>query len=332
MRAAPRAAMGARMRRKVRTEVVQADGYEMRIVGVPRAGFRDVYHWLLRVPGWLALATVVGAYLVLNVAFALAYLAVGGVAGAASGSFLDAFFFSIETMGTIGYGAMYPASRAANAIMAVESVAGILVVAIATGLTFARFSLARARVVFSSRVAVGPYDGFPTVMIRLGNERRGRIVDAGFRLSLMRTQRTAEGRVEYRTTDLALVRDRAPALSRSWTILHRIAEGSPLAGETPESLAAQDAELTLQVTGTDETSLQPVHAQHTWLHSSIVWGTRLADVLSETPDGNVVLDLRRFHEVEPVAALPGFPYGLRAEPRSDRAEGAAPVAAAPPRG
>src|SRR5512140_2935692 len=207
------------MRRKDRTEVVLADGYEMRTIGVPAAGLRDLYHWLLRVPGWVALGTIVGAYLLLNALFALAYLAVGGVAGAAPGSFLDAFFFSIETMGTIGYGSMYPATRAANAVMAVESVVGILVVALATGLVFARFSLARARVVFSARVAVGPNDGVPTVMVRLGNERRGRIVDVGFRLTITRTQRTAEGGVAYRATDLPLVRDRAPALARSWTVL-----------------------------------------------------------------------------------------------------------------
>lgn len=300
------------MRRKERIEVVHADGYEMRTIGVPAAGLRDVYHWLLRVPGWVALGTIVGAYLLLNALFALVYLAVGGVAGAAPGSFPDAFFFSVETMGTIGYGTMYPATRAANAVMVVESILGIVVVALATGLVFARFSLARARVVFSRRASVGPYDGVPTVMIRLGNERRGRIVDAAFRLTLTRTLRSADGGVAYRATDLALVRDRAPALSRSWNILHRIVDGSPLAADSPESLAAAEAELTLAVSGTDETSLQPVHAQHTWTSDAIVWGTRLADVLSETPEGNVVLDLRRFHELAPTEPIPGFPYGEHA--------------------
>jgi inward rectifier potassium channel len=301
------------MRRKDRIEVVHADGYEIRTIGVPPAGLRDLYHWLLRVPWWGALSAIIGAYLLLNALFALVYLAVGGIAGAAPGSFLDALFFSVETMGTIGYGAMYPATRAANAVMVVESVIGIVVVALATGLVFVRFSLARARVVFSERVAVGPYDGVPTVMIRLGNERRGRIVDAAFRLTLTRTQRGADGEVAYRAIDLPLVRERAPALSRSWTVLHRIVDGSPIASDSPESLAAADAELTLAVTGTDETSLQPVHAQHTWANRSIVWGTRLADVLTETREGDLVLDLRRFHDLAPSAPIPGFPYGERGD-------------------
>jgi inward rectifier potassium channel len=309
------------MRRKDPIEVIHADGYDMRIVGAPRAGLRDVYHFLLRVPWWGTLAVITGGYLALNAVFALLYDLVGGVAGAAANSFLDDFFFSVQTMGTIGYGSMYPVSRAANALVALESVTGLVVVSLATGLVFARFSQARARVVFSARVAIGPNDGVPTVMIRLGNERRGRIVDAAFRMTLTRTERTAEGAVAYRATDLALVRDRAPALSRSWTVLHRIVPGSPLAGDTPESLAAGDVELTLAVTGTDETSLQPVHAQQTWVHSSMVWGARLADVLSETPQGDVVLDLRRFHDLAPAVPIPGFPYGERAAPPRPPATG-----------
>ncbi len=307
------------MRPRDRIEVLHADGYDMRTIGVPAAGLRDVYHWLLRVPWWVALGTITIAYLLMNALFALVYLAVGGVAGAAPGSFLDHFFFSVETMGTIGYGSMYPATRAANAVMVVESILGIMVVALATGLVFVRFALVRARVFFSRQVAVGPYDGVPTVQIRLGNERRGRIVDAAFRLTLTRTQRSADGGVAYRATDLPLVRERAPALSRSWTILHRIVDGSPLASDTPESLAAADAELTLAVTGTDETSLQPVHAQHTWPSSAIVWGVRLADVLSEAPNGDVILDLRRFHDVAPTEPIPGFPYGERPTARVDGA-------------
>jgi inward rectifier potassium channel len=253
-------------------------------------------------------------HLVENACFALGYVVVGGVTGAAPGSLVDAFFFSVQTMGTIGYGAMYPASRAANLLVVAESVAGLLTAALATGLIFVRFSLTRPRVVFSARVAIGPLDGVPTLMIRVGNERRGRIVDAVFRLDLTRTERTPEGVQIYRNVELHLVRSRAMALARSWMILHRLEPGSPLAADSPASLAAGDAELTLAVTGMDETSLQQIHAQHTWRDRSVVWGARLADVLSETPDGNVLLDLRRFHEVTPTAPIPGFPYGDGAPP------------------
>src|SRR5574341_1205070 len=226
-----------------RPRVIQrTDEYEVRVIGERPVGLRDLYHSLLRVPWWGALAVIVGGYLGLNALVAALFVTTGGIANAQPGSFADAFFFSVQTMGTIGYGSMYPATRLANALVVAESVTGLVVIALSTGLVFARFSQTRARVVFSSRAAIAPLDGAPALMVRVGNERRNQIVGATFRASLMRTTRTKEGVTIYRTEDLALARDRAPALSRSWLILHRIDGASPLHGEPPASRAAGDAE------------------------------------------------------------------------------------------
>jgi len=298
--------------RERRSEVLQGPGYQVRVVGVPAPRMRDLYHWLLRVTWPIAFAVITGSYLVLNALFALLYVTTGGIANAQPGSFLDAFFFSVQTMGTIGYGTMYPATRLAEAVMTLESVTGLAATALATGLVFVRFSLTRSHVVFSARIAVSPMDGVPTLMIRVGNERSGRIVGATFHLTLTRTVRTAEGMPIYRTVDLPLVRTLADALARSWTILHRIEPGSPLLEESPRSLAVKDAEITLSVSGTDETTRQLVHAQRTWPHGEMVWGARLADALSETSDGNLVLDLALFDEIVPTPATPDFPYGTGA--------------------
>jgi inward rectifier potassium channel len=149
---------------------------------------RDAYHALLKMPWWGAIAVIVSAYLILNALFALLYMATGGVAHAAKHSFLDAFFFSIQTMGTIGYGAMYPETRLANAVVVAESVAGLLLTAIATGIVFVKFSQTRGKILFSERVAIGPLDGIPTLMLRLGNERNNSIYDADMRLTLIRNQ------------------------------------------------------------------------------------------------------------------------------------------------
>jgi inward rectifier potassium channel len=299
--------------RTSRPEVIRRAGeYEVRVIGGRAVGLRDLYHAFLRVPWWGAIAAIVGGYLGVNAVFAGLFVVTGGIANAERGSFLDAFFFSVQTMGTIGYGTMYPATRIANVLVVAESVMGLIIAALATGLVFARFSQTRARVVFSSSAAIAPMDGVPTLMIRVGNERRNQIVGATFSATLMRTTRTEEGVTVYRTEDLALARQRAPALDRSWLILHRIDPGSPLYGHTPATLAASDAELTVAVSGTDDTSLQPVHAQHTWLHGSIAWGARLADVMSETQDGNLLLDLRQFHALTPTVPTDAFPYGSAA--------------------
>jgi inward rectifier potassium channel len=281
--------------------------YQFQVVGGRRLGFTDAYHALLRMPWWAAIGLLVALVLLLNLAFALIYLEIGGVAGARPGSLEDAFFFSVETMATIGYGSMYPASPAANGMMVVEAIIGLLVTALSTGLVFARFSRLRGRVVFSERLALSPLDGVPTVQIRVGNERSNRIFDATFALLLTRSVRTAEGVSFYRTEDLKLVRERAHSLSRSWTLLHRITPDSPLFGETPESLAAAEAEIIVALSGVDETSLQPIHARHQWETPHWAWGARLADILSEAED-LVTLDLTRFHELTPTVPSADFPY------------------------
>ena len=269
---------------------------------------RDLYHAMLRAPWWAAIAAIVAGYLGLNALFAVAYMVGGGVANARAGSFADAFFFSVQTMGTIGYGAMSPASTFAHVMVVIESVTGLLVVALTSGLVFARFSQTRARVVFSTRAVIGPVDGVPTLMVRIGNERRGQIVDAQFRMSVTRTVVSQEGVTHYRSDDVPLVRDRAQALARSWTVQHRIGPGSPFAGATPQSMEKEEAELTLIIVGTDDTSMQTVFARHVWFPRDIAWGARLADVLAELPNGDMTLDLSRFHDTEPTAPVDGFPY------------------------
>src|SRR5262249_33941833 len=148
-----------------------------------------------------------------------------------------------------------------NFLVVAESVTGLVVTALATGLVFVRFSQTRARLVFSSRLTIGAVDGVSTVMARVGNERRGNIVDTRFRLTFTRTTTTVEGMTIYRLEELPLVRSRAPALSRSWTVMHRIVEGSPLYGYDAQRLAEVDGELQLEVVGIDDTSLQAVHAR-----------------------------------------------------------------------
>ena len=285
--------------------------YAIELVGARRAELSDLYHWLLRISWWKALLVIAAVYLALNVLFALLYLLTGGVANAEPGSFADAFFFSVQTFGTIGYGAMHPASAAANVIVVVESLVSLMTTALATGLIFVRFSLVKARIVFGEKAAIGPMDGVPTLMIRLGNDRSNQIYDAQMRASLMLTGFTKEGVKWYRSADLKLVRDRASGLARSWSMLHRIEADSPLRDLSPQSLQEQEAEITISVSGVDDTSMQAVHARHVYEHFSIVWGARLADVLSDTPEGNLVIDLRRFHELVPTEPIPGFPYPAR---------------------
>jgi len=247
-------------------------------------------------------------FLLMNLLFACGYMLVGGISGARPGSLVDHFFFSVQTMATIGYGAMYPLTAAAETLVTCEVIVGVSLVAIATGILFAKFSVPRARMQFAQAATISPFNGVPTLMFRLGNERASQIVEALVRVVLVRTERTLEGVTFYRMHDLMLERDRTPAISRSWTVMHRIDEASPLYGATPETLERDEVEFTLTVVGIDETSAQYLHARHTYYHQEVRWGARHADMLSERADGTLQLDMGEFHRVVPTLPTATFPY------------------------
>jgi len=282
--------------------------YEIRIIGDRPTPLRDFYHLLMRLSWPATLAMIASFFLIANAVFAAGFLATGGVAHARSGSFADAFFFSAQTIGTIGYGAMYPETLAANVLVVSESIVGITLTALVTGLVFAKFSRPTAPVVFTREAVISPMNGVPTLMLRLGNQRGNQIVNVQIRATVYRTERTTEGDTFYRMLDLKLARDRAVTLSRSWTLLHPIDENSPFHGQTPESLEKTEVEMVVLVVGLDDTSMQMIHASQRYFARQIVWGARHRDIVAEAEDGAMVVDLRRFHDVEPTPPSPGFPY------------------------
>jgi len=274
-----------------------AADYEIRIVGAPPTPLRDFYYVLMRLSWPATLLVIATGYLAANALFACGYLWVGGIEQARVGSYADAFYFSVQTMGTIGYGTLSPRSHGANLLVVAQSVTSLVLTALATGLVFAKFSRPTARVMFSTHATIAKVRGMPTLSFRIGNQRSNRIVEAKVRVAMVRTETEGENRIFYRMVDLRLVRDRILSLQRAWTVQHAIDETSPLFGETAESLAAQDAELLVTVAGTDEIWMQTVHAGHRYMHGQIAWGKRHADMLSEEGD-NLLLDLTKFDELE----------------------------------
>ena len=276
--------------------MAQREQDSVQVVNARRSFAGDAYHQLLRAPWWGTLLAIVAMFLGANILFALLYLWTGGIANAQPGSFLDAFFFSVQTLGTIGYGSMVPVTRLANTVVTVESLAAIVITALSTGLVFSKFSMPTARLAFSREATISTMDGQRTFAFRLANERGNYVVEAQIRVALVRRDRTAEGLSFYRMYDLLLARDRSPALGRSWTVLHRIDAQSPLSGATTESLQAADAEIVVTVLGIDGTSAQTIHGRHTYSAELIRFGRRNADMLIELPGGKLQLDYAKFHD------------------------------------
>ncbi|OCR00866.1 ATP-sensitive inward rectifier potassium channel 10 [Oscillatoriales cyanobacterium USR001] len=270
-------------------------------LGSSPLGFRDLYHWLLTI-SWSGFFTRIAlVYILSNAIFALAYLAGGDcIANAEPGSFKDVFFFSVQTMATIGYGAMYPRTSYANSIVAIEALFGLLGVAMVTGLAFARFSRPTAKVLFSHIAVITPQNGVPTLMYRTANQRYNQILEAQQRLTLLRDEITADGQFMRRFYDLNLVRSRTPIFALTWTSMHIIDESSPLYGMTAEDFARQAVEIIVTMTGIDETVSQIIHARHSYLAEEILWNSRFVDILSHSPDGGRSIDYTRFHDVIPL--------------------------------
>lgn len=263
--------------------------------------WRDPYHLLLTLPWPWFLGLVSLGYVVSNALFAVAYLIGGdGIANARPGNFFDAFFFSIQTMASIGYGAMYPKSDYANTLVAIESLVGLMVLAMGTGLAFARFSRPTARVVFSQVAVVAPFDGVSTLMFRVANKRRNQILEAQLSLSLVRDEINAEGQFIRRFYQLRLVRSQNPVFILSWLAMHPIDENSPLYGATPEMLATAETMLIVTLTGIDETVSQTIHDRHSYIAPEILWNHRFVDIICRKPDGQRFVDYSHFHNVEPL--------------------------------
>ena len=269
------------------------------VVHAPRALWSDLYHELLGAPWPVTLLAIVVMWLAINLAFALVYVVTGGIANAEHGNFADAFFFSIQTLGTIGYGAMYPQSRAAHLAVTAESIVALVAVALATGVVFTKFSMPVARLEFSRNAVVSVQDGVRTLALRVANRRGNFIVEAQVRVTLVRAETSKEGVFFYRMHDLPLVRDRSAFLGRSWTILHRITEDSPLRELTEESLRGADVELQVGVIGVDGTTFQTLHSRHRYLPEDFLFGRRFADMLAPRPDGRIELDYAKLHETVP---------------------------------
>jgi inward rectifier potassium channel len=283
-------------------QIVKRDG-RLNIVGMGawHSYWRDPYHLMLTIPwsGFLALAAL--GYVVANALFALAYLAGGdGIENARPGSFFDAFFFSVQTMASIGYGVMHPRTAYANAVVTIESLTGLMGLAMGTGLMFARFSRPTARVIFSCVAVITPYEGVPTLMFRAANQRRNQILEAQIRVRLMRDEVSAEGQFMRRVYDLNLVRNQNPMFSLSWTAMHPIDEQSPFYGATPESLDEAETSLVVTLSGLDETVSQTIYARHTYVSREILWNMRFVDIISKTKEGNRFVDYSRFHDVVPL--------------------------------
>lgn len=269
-------------------------------VGLPRAPMRDLYHRLV-IARWSSfLAGCLVVYTLLHVLFGALYTLAPGCVSNVEG-FWDAYFFSVQTMMTIGYGTMSPVTTYAHVLVSIEAYLGMFLTAVLTGLVFAKFATPTANVMFADVICIARHEGKPTLSMRVANARGNRLVSASLDIAIAKTIRTQEGETFRKVVDLQLVRRTNPLFWVGWTAMHVIDETSPFYGETVESLTQKGMEMIVILTGIDEHTSQTVHARRSYGADEIRWGARYVDLIAaaQTTGGLRRVDYRRFHETQP---------------------------------
>jgi inward rectifier potassium channel len=243
-------------------------------------------------------ATIMGGYLSINILFALAYFALGSghLQGADGVSemdrFLNDFFFSTHTLTTVGYGNMVPASLVTNILASLEAIAGLMAVALGTGLLFGRFSRPSAKIAFSDRILMAPYQDQNSLQLRIVNSRPNILMELEANLVLM-TVEGPPGNMRRRFESLKLERDKIYFLALTWTIVHPLDETSPLFGKTPEDLARLQAEFVILIKAFDDTFSQEVHARYSYRYDELMWQAKFQPAFEIDGNGNMVLNVDR---------------------------------------
>jgi inward rectifier potassium channel len=273
-------------------------------VNTDKGRLRDVYRSLLGL-SWPQFALFVAlVYVALNLFFAFFYsLQPESVAGTTTTHwFLDCFFFSVQTLATVGYGHMYPQSIYGHIVSTIEIMTGVFLLAVMTGLIFVRFSRPVARVVFSRSMVIGPLNAKPTLMVRIGNENHHSMVEAKFRILFSHDVPLAEGGDFRYFHDLKLHFDRLTVFPAALTLRHEIDDKSPLQGATMESLQAGRALFFVSVVGIDPVIAAEVQTQKDYTWRDLQFGHRFVEIYQESKDESrkLTVDYGRLHDTEPV--------------------------------
>ena len=289
--------------RQRRPHVVRVGARDIETRGLVDGFWTDLYHRSMTVYWPVFFGSAAAIFVFLNAVFAFFYwLGDAPIANVEGNEPLGLFYFSIETLATVGYGDMHPQTDYGHAVATVEIFTGMCFLAVMTGLIFARFSRPRARFIFARHPVVSAHQGQRTLMVRVANERHNTISQATARLWLLRLENVKEGHQLRRFHELKLERNEHPMFALSWTMFHAIDQASPLHGVSAHDLAMTDGALVLNVSGVDDSSAQHLYARRIYSHGDVRWNYRYKDITSISSEGRMLIDYSLFHDVIPEEA------------------------------
>ncbi len=276
--------------------------------GLPFQAFYNIYHSLMIMPWTKFIAIVLGGYLVGNIIFAFFYVACGDDAlhgwdsdHTMLSKYWTAFFFSAQTVTTVGYGHIAPNNMMANILAALESLIGLLAFALATGLLYGKFSRPTARIIFSDHALISPYQGGRALMFRMANARSNQLIDTEVLVVASQVVNT-NGKMSRSYDPLKLERKAINFFPLSWTVVHPIDAESPLWGMDIGMMEQKDVEILIQFKGIDDTFAQTVHARSSYKHHEIRFGGKFRPIYNDGYRGKTtVLHLDKIDDYDEVS-------------------------------
>lgn len=283
----------------VEGRTIASHGYESDL-------WQDFYHLCLTASWVKFFSAAALTFTLLNVFFACLFLIQpSSISNLSPPNFWGAFFFSVETIATVGYGDMHPQTLYGHWLATIEIFIGLVFVAVLTGLIFARFSKPKSRILFTDHLVLSDFNGQPTLMLRAANARQNQIANATAKMHVLIQEVTLEGKKIRRIYDLELVRFDQPMFFLTWTLMHTITPSSPLYGLTAEQMASKDLIFLIRIVGFDEGIAQDIHMRQSYSHDQIVWGHQFVDVSHTDPhDHTIHIDYKKFHLTHPVTNKP----------------------------
>jgi len=299
--------LGSKVTEQSTQRFLNRDGsFNVRRNGLPYFRSLNLYHTILTLSWTRFFLLIAATYFFTNIVFAFLYMLCGE--GALHGlegytferTFLEEFFFSVQTLATIGYGRVSPNNMAANVVVTFEALVGLLGFALATGLLFARFSRPNARIIFSNNSVISPYRDATGLMFRIANGSSNELIEVNATVTLSRLEVDPAGKSFRKFYPLSLEREKVVFFPLQWVIVHPIDETSPLFGVTKEQFDTSQAEILILLTAVDETFFQAVHARSSYRFDEVLWNVKFADMFMKNDEGRLSIDLGRIHKTEAV--------------------------------
>lgn len=267
--------------------------------GTPEGKYKDLYHNLLKI-SWTRLFFIyVIFFVIINSFFAFLYMLIPGSISGKAHDFLSAFFFSVQTFSTVGYGLISPLNLYGNFVVVLEIMTGVISMAVTTGLVFAKFSRPRAKILYSKNMLITKFDGVNVLMFRMANARSNQIISANVELHHIYAVVTPEGESIIRFTPLKLQKNYSPIFALTWSVFHTIDADSPFHGKSIEEIRASKYEFYVILNGNDGTFSQTIFDTHSYRSEDILGNHHFVDILHREDDGTRVINYKNFHETTP---------------------------------